>query len=144
LKKNGSIFNRIPRYIQRNTEFIRFLLAGAWNTAFGYGVFVLLFYLPLKLHYIIILILSNIIAITNAYFCYKVFIFKTRGNYAREYFRFYGVYGITFGINLLLLPVFVEILKIHPVISQGILLALTIFGSYFGHKHISFKKKRFS
>jgi len=126
--------------MQRNTEFIRFLIAGAWNTAFGYGVFILLFYMPWKLHYIVVLILSNIITITNAYFCYKIFIFKTRGNYAREYLRFYGVYGITFGINLLLLPVFVEILKIHPVISQGMVLSVTIFASYFGHKHFSFRR----
>ena len=126
--------------MQRNTEFIRFLIAGAWNTAFGYGVFILLFYMPWKLHYIVVLILSNIITITNAYFCYKIFIFKTRGNYLREYLRFYGVYGITFGINLLLLPVFVEILKIHPVISQGMVLSVTIFASYFGHKHFSFRR----
>ena len=140
MKKNGSIFNRIARFIRHNTEFIRFLIAGAWNTAFGYGVFILLFYMPWKLHYIVVLIVSNIIAITNAYICYKIFIFKTRGNYLREYLRFYGVYGITFGINLLLLPVFVEILKIHPVISQGMVLSVTIFASYFGHKHFSFRR----
>lgn len=132
----------MPGYIGRNTEFIRFLVAGAWNTAFGYGVFVLLFYLPLKLHYIVVLILSNIISITNAYVCYKIFIFKTHGNYLNEYLRFYGVYGTTFLINLLLLPFFVEILKIHPVISQGMVLSVTIFASYFGHKHFSFRRKQ--
>jgi putative flippase GtrA len=130
----------ISEFIKRNREFIKFLIVGGWNTLFGYGLFIILFYLPWKLHYIIVLIISNIIAITNAYICYKFFVFKTRGNYVREYIKFYGVYGVTFLIGLLLLPVFVEVFKIHPVISQGLLLVITIFWSYFGHKHASFKR----
>jgi len=128
----------VSEFIKRNNAFIRFLMAGAWNTGFGYGVFIVLSVLPLKLHYVIVLIISNILGITNAYLCYKYFVFKTRGNYAREYARFYAIYGVTFVINLLLLPVLVEVFKIRPVIAQGLLIVVIIFGSYFGHKYFSF------
>jgi putative flippase GtrA len=128
----------VSEFIKRNHTFIRFLVAGAWNTVFGYGVFIALSVLPLNLHYVIVLIISNILGITNAYLCYKYFVFKTRGNHAREYARFYVIYGITFVINLLLLPVLVEVFKISPVIAQGFLIVVIIFGSYFGHKYFSF------
>jgi putative flippase GtrA len=115
---------------------------GGWNTVFGYGVFIAIFYSPVKMHYIFVSILSNIISITNNYLCYRFLVFKTRGNYVVEYFRFYGVYGVTFLIGtFLLLPFLVEVCKIHPVISQGLLLVVAIIGSFFGHKHISFKEK---
>ncbi len=141
LDKNVSYLNEIIILTRKNTEFIRFLFIGAWNTGFGYLVFVALIYSPWKLHYVIVLIISNIITITNAYLCYKFFIFKTRGNYFSEYIKSYVVYGTNFLINLALLPFFVEILKIRPVISQAMLIPLTVVISYFGHKHFSFNKK---
>jgi putative flippase GtrA len=85
------------------------------------------------------MIISNIISITNAYICYKFFVFKTRGNYIKEYLRFYLVYGIAFALNILLLPLFVRYLKIHPLVAQAIVTLFTIIISYWGHRHFSFR-----
>lgn len=130
---------RFRTFLKSKMEFIKFLVVGGWNTLFGYGIFIALYYAPFKLHYIIIQIISTILAITNAYIFYKFFVFKTRGNYFREYLRFYVVYGTVFLINLVLLPFLVEILKFNPVIGQGILLVGTIIASFFGHKRFSFR-----
>ena len=57
----------------------------------------------------ILVIITNILAITNAYICYKLVVFKTKGNYVKEYLRFYIVYGFAFAVSLLLFPLFMEV-----------------------------------
>jgi putative flippase GtrA len=124
-------------------EKARFILVGIWNTLFGYSLYFLLYtFFHRQIHYIFLLIIATIFSITNAYFCYKFFVFKTTGGYIKEYMRFYLVYGVNFGLNMLLLPVFVETLLVEPRISQAIItLGLTIF-SYIGHKYFSFQKSK--
>ena len=134
----------MKNFIKKYEEQIRYLMVGGWNTLFGYLVFVGLYFISKEfIHYVIILILSYIINITNAYLCYKFFVFKTKGNYLKEYFRFYLVYGTAFLINLALLPLFVELFKIHPLIIQAIITGFTVIISYFGHKYFSFKKSSY-
>jgi len=106
---------------------------------FGYLVFVgLYFWLGNRTNYLVLLLISNVLSITNAYIGYKLLVFKTRGNYFREYLRFYMVYGAAILINFLLLPIAVEVLKITPPVAQGILMWLTVVVSYIGHKYFSF------
>lgn len=112
---------------------------GGWNTAFGFFVFTALYFtLHRAVHYIAILIGSYIISITNAYICYKFFVFKTKGNYIKEYLRFYLVYGIAFLVNIVTLPLAVELLKMSPIMAQAAILFITICLSYFGHKRFTF------
>lgn len=120
-------------------EKIRYLFVGGWNTLFGYAVFIGLYYF-VPLHYMVIVTIANILAITNAYMCYKFLVFKTRGNYVGEYLRFYVVYGGSMLLGLMLLPLFVELLRLHPVLAQTILVPIGIVVSYLGHKHFSFRR----
>lgn len=125
------------KYISQ--EKIKYLIAGGWNTVVGFGSFVFLYFLlKNSLHYIFILMISQVIGITNAYVSYKFFVFKTKGNYIKEYLRFYVVYGFAFIANLMLLPLFVEILKISPLFSQAVVIIITIIIGFFGHKNFSF------
>ena len=98
-----------------------------------------LYYL-IPLHYMVTVIIANIVAITNAYICYKFLVFKTRGNYLKEYLRFYVVYGGSMILGLTLLPLFVELLRLHPVVAQTIIIPIGIIVSYLGHKHFSFRR----
>lgn len=132
---------KIIEYYRKYEEQIHYLMVGGWNTLFGYLVFAGFFYmLKHRFHYEIIFIFSYIIGITNAYICYKFFVFKTKGGYLKEYLRFYLVYGSTLLINLLLLPFFVDILKIQPLVSQAIITIFTVIISYIAHKNFSFRK----
>lgn len=105
----------------------------------GFLFFVVLFDLfHSVIHYSVILTIGYVIGISQAYLCYKFLVFRTKGNYLREYLRFYLVYGIAFLFNLAMLPFFVEVLKISPIISQGVIVLLTVIISYLGHKRFSF------
>jgi putative flippase GtrA len=143
-----------------------------WNTVFGYLVFAALTWLisrQLSHGYFYAAMLTVLINISAAFFGYKWFVFKTQGNYLREWFRCFMVYGAAALPNLLLLPVVVNALiyvwhvspggnanhPAHfqftaeymsstfltaPYIGGAILTAGTVILSFFGHRHFSFRQ----
>jgi len=119
---------------------VRYLLAGAWNTAFGYGLGVG-FYLLLsdRLHTAIIALLVNIVAITISFVSYKIYVFKTSGNWIREYLRAWVVYGNIAVLSIGLLWIFVDIMQINIWLAQALTILSTVVISYFGHKKFTFK-----
>ena len=129
-------------------QLLRYLVVGGWNTLFGYGVFAGLTYVltdRVPYAYMVANVLSNVIAITVAYLGYKVFVFKTRGNYLREYARFYVVYGAAMALGLVLLPAFVALVglvlprpALVPYVAQALVIPVTVLSSFVGHKRYSF------
>jgi putative flippase GtrA len=90
-------------------------------------------------------VLNTVVNITVAYLGYKIFVFKTKGNYVREYLRCYLVYGTTILVNLALLPVLVAALDplirpqvYAPYIAGAILTAGSVVLSFLGHKRYTF------
>lgn len=74
---------------------LRFLVIGAINTAWGFGEFSLLYHLlHARVHALVIQAIATVIGVTFSYVTLKIFVFKTKGNYAHEYISFYGVYAI--------------------------------------------------
>lgn len=122
---------------------VKYVAVGAWNTVFGYLAFIALYLglTPSGVHYLIVLVLSQIVGLTNAYVCYKVFVFKTRGNVLKEYLRFYVVYGSTFVINIALITLFIEVFRLNAILSQGVISGLVVVISYFAHSNFSFREK---
>ena len=93
--------------------------------------------------------LANLIAfpinITVAFLGYKLFVFKTKGNYLREWLRCIAVYSSTFALSLAALPVLVFCIrrlggqeKAAPYIAGAIVIGVTAVVNFFAHKHISF------
>ncbi|RJQ33035.1 MAG: GtrA family protein [Actinobacteria bacterium] len=129
----------MKKLIKNHEQKIKYLFVGGWNTIFSFAVFSFFYFAFHKVvHYIVILVVNYIIGITNAYICYKIFVFKTKGNYLKEYLKFYVVYGMAFAINAVTLPFAVEILKLSPIIAQAGIVLITVCISYTGHKHFSF------
>jgi putative flippase GtrA len=120
---------------------LRFLVVGAWNTGSGYLAFALLYYLlSPSVHYMAILAATVVVNVTNAFLCYKFIVFRTRGNYLKEYFRFYAVYAVPIGCGLVMLPFAIEVLKMNAYLAQALVTLVLAGVSYLGHKHISFRK----
>lgn len=82
-------------------QFVRYLCVGAFNTLFGYATFVVSLtllnaMLPARWLYLTVVlasVLSTPFNITVAYLGYKFFVFRTHGNYLREWLRCFAVYG---------------------------------------------------
>lgn len=135
------ILEKYGQHREQVHRFGRFLITGVWNTVFGIGVYSLLLWLfESKVNYLILMIPSTILAITNAYICYKLFVFKTKGNILGEYFRFYLVYGVSNLLSFGIMFCLVDGLKIKPILAQFPCVALITIFSYVSHHNFSFKK----
>jgi putative flippase GtrA len=131
-------------------QIIRYLLVGGFNTCFGYALFVTFNHLFRSLGIYgseLASLLGNIIAITVAFLGYKWFVFRTRGHYFREWLRCLSVYGTSIGLALLMLPPLTLLLRhwfgrsqLASDVAAAILTVVTVTGSYFGHKHFSFRR----
>jgi putative flippase GtrA len=129
-------------------QFGRYLIVGVWNTVFGYSSFALLTALltPHIPHaYILAGVLSNLLNITVAFLNYKWFIFKTKGNYLREWCRCLLVYSSGIALGTVLLPATVFCIRqatvfraSAPYIAGALLMGTNVIFSFLGHRKFSF------
>lgn len=121
---------------------IRYLIVGAFNTGVGYllGVF---FYHILKryLHIVEIGLLTNFICISISFVAYKLWVFKTVGNWTVEYFRCFLVYGFSGVISIIFLYLLVDVLAVNIWFAQALAISITIVISYIQHNKYTFKQK---
>jgi len=118
-------------------EFFKFALVGVLNTVIGYGMYYIL--LHLKFHYLPALIISFMLGLMNSYFCNKYWVFTSEQHFKRELPKFIIVYTATLSINAILLPVFVEVLKIDPRIAQLFFLLFLPILTFLGLKYWGFR-----
>ncbi len=127
---------------------LRYLLVGTWNTFFGYALFAAFTYLLTGLipyAFLLASLLANVVAVTVAFLGYKWFVFRTRGNYLREYLRCWTVYGTATIAGLAAVPLVVAALNwltgphaYVPYLAGALLTALSVSASFLGHRHFSF------
>ena len=136
-------------------EVIRFLLVGGFNTLFSLGLYsacVHGFSLLLPTHGKPLIadfasITSKPISISVAFLGYKFFVFRTKGNFLKEWLRCFAVYGVSTPVELVILPVATKLFLLPALTHSsapylaGIVNAVVIASySYFAHKKFSFKR----
>ena len=131
------------RFYFRRREQLLYLVVGAWNTFFGYGVWALMQYLlGSYLPYLVVVLLAWPIAVVNAYLCYRYIVFQSRGPVLAELPRFSLVYLVTLVANLALLPIALRVLPFNIYVIQALFAVVVVVCSYLGHKHFSFRDGR--
>ena len=132
-------------------QLVRYIVVGGWNTLFGYTCFFLmnrwLSRVMPAYSYIAASLASNLISITVAFLGYKWFVFRTKGNYVREWLRSLIVYSGTIIFSAVALGPLVGLIR-HttrfqtqaPYIAGALVAIFTVISSFFGHKHISFRQ----
>jgi putative flippase GtrA len=142
-----SLFSHIPP-----GQFFRYVLVGIWNTGFGYALFVIFTYLLSRrwpqYGYIPASLLSSVFSITVAFFGYKLYVFKTKGNYLAEWVRCVAVYGSSIAIGLAILPCVVFLIR-HattidtkaPYLAAAVMTGFNAIYNFVGHKKFSFAEK---
>lgn len=120
---------------------LRFLLAGAANTAFGLAIYPLLLWsVPVfHRHYLIALGIAQAVSLCFAFATYKLGVFRTRGNVAREFGAFSSFYLFNYAANWAALPLLVELGGVPPLVAQLAFTAALILGSWFWHNRITFR-----
>jgi len=128
------------------------LIVGVVNTAFGYATyawFTALLTPHVPLAYMVASVISGLLSITFSFLNYKWLIFKTKGNYLREWSRCVVVYGSTMVIGTLILPITVFLVR-HlagakasaPYIAGAIGTCANVIAGFLGHKNFSFAEPR--
>jgi putative flippase GtrA len=130
-------------------QFGRYLLVGAWNTLFGYGSFAFFTAVlsPMIPHsYIAASVISSLLNVSVSFLGYKWFVFKTKGNYLREWIRCVGVYSGGILFSVLMLPLLVLVIRRNtrfvtqaPYLAGAVLTAFMVVYSFVGHKKFSFR-----
>lgn len=126
---------------QRTGRPLRFLIAGAINTAFGLGIYpVLMWTVPyLSTRYLATLGAAQAISLFFAFAIYKLALSRTSSNLVREFGTFSTFYLLNYAVNWALLPLLVEVAKIPAIVAQPFFVAALLIGSYFWHSRLTFK-----
>jgi putative flippase GtrA len=144
--ESRNLFAKLTSHVP---QFSRYTLVGIINTIFGYGLYAALtaFFMPRVAHgYLVAAIVASPVAISVAFLGYKWFVFKTKGNYLREWIRCNVVYGTTTLIGIILLPAFVFGFRkslgldaAAPYVAGATVTGLNVIISFLGHRNFSFR-----
>lgn len=120
----------------------RYLLAGGVNTLFGYVLMLGLYGLSKgRLHILILGALCNAIAISFSFMTYKLFVFRTRGNWLSEWLKSYVVYGAAAVVSTLLLWLLVDFVGVRIYLAQAVVTVIVVAVSYVGHATYTFRAR---
>jgi putative flippase GtrA len=120
---------------------LRYLAIGAWNTLVGYAVFAVLYLIfGQSIDYLLIALISHLIAVTQSFISQRYLVFRSSGNLWAEYLRFHLAHLGSLVLGLGALRILVENCLISPLTAQVIVTALIVTASYFVHQHFTFRK----
>ena len=133
---NSSLVEKIVSLVKRvwAIRFARFLFVGGINTLFGYLVYSA--FILLNVHYALASFMSTIIGIVFNFFTTGNIVFRNKN--PKLIVRFFGVYGITYLINLGFLKIF-ESIHMNMVLAGAILLLPMAVISYFLNRALVFR-----
>lgn len=126
--------------VEERHQQLRFVLAGVWNTAFGYLAF-LIAYAAIGggLGSVPALLVGYAIALPQSYTVQRYLVFRSRSAWRGQFLRFATANTVVFVANLLLLPVVIALSQADPRIIQAFFVGFSTIASYLAHKHFSFK-----
>jgi putative flippase GtrA len=142
----------LPAGLAPHEEKIRFLVVGAWNVLFSMGT---LWVLERLIPYApgsalaatlgvigakqVVLVANWVIGVTQNLFTFKLLVFRTKGNWLREYGRMYVTYTGTFLVESVMVQTISAIAGWSLFWARIPTLAVVMVLSYLGHKYFTFR-----
>jgi len=123
------------RSVLWSSQLWRFLVVGLGNTVFGYGLYLLGLWVGLP--YATALIVSTVLGAIFNFFTTGRIVFKSRA--LGRIFGFLATYGVTLGVNLILLKWLVEA-GVAKAYAQAILLPIVVILSFLLNKYLVFRR----
>ncbi|MEV6280796.1 GtrA family protein [Nocardia sp. NPDC051832] len=81
------------------------------------------------------------VSIVIAFVLHRTLVFRVRGHVVRDFLAFCGVNSGGLLMNMVLLQVAVSVLHLPDIPSAVVVMGLVAVASFFGHRHISFRRK---
>jgi putative flippase GtrA len=121
---------------------LRFLVVGAYNTAFGYVFFAIAYLLfGERLHYLAIGVACHFIAVTHSFLTQRYLVFRSRGPWLGEYGRFQLAYLATLPFGVGLLALFHDLVGLPVLWAQACALAVLVVYTYLASSRFAFRDK---
>ncbi len=123
---------------------LRYLMVGAWNTLAGCSIFAGAYAIwGTTVHYLVIAILSHFVAVLQSWLTFRYLVFQSTAPRLREYLRFNISSLLILAIQMSGLWLLVDCFNLHPMLSQPVLVTMTVIAGYFVHSAFSFRKPMF-
>jgi putative flippase GtrA len=127
--------------IWRDSQRLRFIMIGAYNTAFGYAVFATLFLIAGNhINYLLILVAAHFLSVANAFLGHRRVTFRSSSRWPDEFVRFNVSYLATLVFSLVGLRILVGGLKYNPLVAGAVVTVSTVLLSYTLHQRFSFRR----
>ena len=120
---------------------LRFLLVGGFNTVFSYLLFAF-FVKIIEMPYQAALIINYIISTNVSIFTMRYYVFRSFGDLGKEYCKAFGVYLLILGLNYVAMYMMVDVWHMDELVAQAIYTVVITFFTYFMHKYVSFAKSK--
>jgi putative flippase GtrA len=118
----------------------RFLLAGGYNTVFGYLVFSGLYLLTGQwIHYLIVAVLAHGIAVINAFIVHRHLVFRSSDPWLKSFLRFNVSQLAALGFGITSLYALVTFGRFKPLVAQAIVASASVLVTYLLHSRFSFR-----
>lgn len=117
---------------------VRFLIVGCVNAAISYVIFVLALWLLGEKYYQLAVFLQWSISSVFSYLNQKFFVFCTKGNYLKEYFKCCTTWIVGYIINVLILELLIH--SLNAYLAQFISIFLVSVITYILFKYFAFKR----
>lgn len=117
-------------------QFVRFLLVGVLNTAFGYGVFAA--FILMGLHYALAAALGTVLGVLFNFQTIGRLVFESRDR--SLLLRFAGVYAVTYVVNVGALRA-LEATRIHVLAVQAVLVLPMAALAFALHRRFVFRRE---
>lgn len=148
---------RLESLYRGHGDKLRFLFVGAFNTAFGYALFLLMLFVvttalteldaattlvpavAVNNYFIIAQWTAWVLSVPVGTATMKYLAFRSQGHLLEQILRSYFVYLPAVAISSAILWFTVRILSLHPALGQLVTIAFATAFSYLGHKYFTFR-----
>jgi putative flippase GtrA len=133
LKIDSKVWWRLPQEL-------RFLVAGAYNTVFGFLLFVAMYYaFGTRIGYLGVAALCYSVSLTSAFLVYRRLVFGATTAWQSSFLRFNLSQLAASFSGALGLFVLVHYVHINPVPAQAIVILVSVVVTYALHRYFSFR-----
>ena len=133
---------RAPGLLVRvlRSQSVAYAAVGCVNTALGFVLFVGWITVLGEHLYQVAVAGAYSMSIVIAFVLHRTLVFRVRGHVLRDFVAFVGVNAFGFALNLGLMTLAVGILGAPPIPAQFVVTGVVAVSSYFGHRHVSFRR----